>query len=177
MAEAPRPFSSILSIVAYGFQLSTNLETYAEGYSDSKEKLYDLSADISATAAALIQLQHVVESDRDTPDTSNKVLKEDGVHEIENVAVQCEKIYKTVVIIVSKAGTSANKGKAAAGFGDSPVLKPSSLLRDLRWAWLSPRIKRIKEQMRWIKMKVLLNLQLAELAKVQLGCEGLPLSQ
>jgi hypothetical protein len=169
MADAPRPPSSIVSIVTYGLQLSTSLETYAEGYSGSKEKLYDLSADISATAAALMQLQHVVESDRTTPDTSTKVLKDEGVQEIENVAAQCEKIYKTVVLIVSKAGTTANKGKSAVDFGDLPVLKPSSLFRDLRWAWLSPRIKRIDEQMRWIKMKVLLNLQLAELAKVQLG--------
>ena len=169
MAEAPRAPSSLVSIIAYGLQLSTNLETYAEGFSEAEEKLYDLSADISASAAALIQLQQVVEIDNVTPEGSIRVLKEEGRQEIENVAEQCEKIYKTVIIIVNKAGTSANKGKFAADFGERPVLKPSSLLRDLRWPWLSPRIKRIDEQLRWVKMKVLLNLQLAEIAKVQLG--------
>lgn len=158
-----------MSIVAYALQLSTSVETYAEGYSGAKETLYDLVNDISATAAALIQLQQVIESDNATPDTSTKVMKDEGRQEIENVAVQCEKIYKTVVIIILKAGTSANKGKSAADFGDLPVLKPSNLLRDLREAWLNPRIKRLEEQLRWIKMKVLLNLQLAEIAKVQLG--------
>jgi hypothetical protein len=166
MAQAPGAPSSIVSIIAYGLQLSTNLETYAEGFSDAEEKLYDLSADISASAAALIQLQQVVENDDAAP---TRVLKEEGRQEIENVAAQCEKVYKTVIIIVNKAGTSANKGKLAADFGERPVLKPSSLLRDLRWPWLNPRIERIDRQLRWIKMKVLLHLQLAEIAKVQLG--------
>lgn len=166
MAETPKAPSPIMSVVTYGLQLATSLHTYSEGLSDSKEELSNLAVSINTTATALLQLQQVVESDHAA---STKVLKDDGLQEIGNVAAQCEQIYKTVVIVVSKAGTSANKGKLAASFGDSPVLKPSSLLRDLRWTWLKPRIKRIEEQIRWVKMKVLLNLQLAALAKVQLG--------
>jgi len=166
MAEGLGAAGSIVSIVAYGLQLAASLQTYEQGYSSAKEKLCELGVDISATASALLQLQHVIESDKDL---STKVLKDEGVEEIENVAAQCENIYKTVIILVNKAGKSANKGKIAADFGDRPVLKPSNLLWDLRWKWLSPRVKRIQEQIRWVKMKILLNLQLAGLAKVQLG--------
>jgi hypothetical protein len=166
MAEGLGAAGSIVSIVAYGLQLASSLQTYEQGYSSAKEKLCELGVDISATASALLQLQHVIESDKDL---STKVLKDEGVQEIEDVAAQCENIYKTVIILVNKAGKSANKGKVTADFGDRPILKPSNLLWDLRWKWLRPRIKRIQEQIRWVKMKILLNLQLAGLAKVQLG--------
>ncbi len=163
MAEALGPAGSIVSIVAYGLQLATSLQTYEEGYSSAKEKLCELRVDISATASALLQLEHVIESDKNP---STKVLKDEGVQAIEDVAAQCENIYKTVVILVNKAGKSANKGKVAADFGDKPILKPSNLLWDTRCKWLNPRVKRIQEQIRWVKMKILLNLQLAGLAKV-----------
>jgi hypothetical protein len=166
MAEALGAAGSIDSIAAYGLQLATSLQTYEQGYSSAEENLCELGVNISATASALLQLQHVIESDKDL---STKVLKDEGVQEIENVAAQCEKIYKTVIILVNKAGKSANKGKVAADFGDKPVLKPSNLLWDIRSKWLDPRVKRIQEQIRWVKMKVLLDLQLAGLAKVQLG--------
>jgi hypothetical protein len=171
MAEAAKDPGSIVSVVAYGLQLATTLQTYAEGLSEAKEKLCELAVDISTTAAALKQLQEAVDADknRSTSYRHIKVFKDEGLLEIETVAAQCGKIYATIVILVIKAGTSASKGKTAASFGDMPVLKVSSLLRTMRMAWLEPRIKRIEEQMRWLKMKVLLNLQLASLAKVQLG--------
>lgn len=172
MAEAPRASRSIASTVAYGLQLATTLQIYAEGLSGAEEKLCELAVEINTTAAALKQLQDVVDADnaRSTLFGQTKVFKDEGLEEIETVAVQCGKIYTTIVILVTKAGTSASKGKTAASFGDMPVLKASSLIRTLRMPWLEPRMKRIEEQMRWLKMKVLLNLQLAGLAKVQLGC-------
>lgn len=166
MAEALGTAGTIVGIVTYGLHLGTSLQTYEQGYSSAKEKLCELGVDISATASALLQLQHVIESDKNL---STKVLKDEGVQAIEDVAAQCENIYKTVIILVNKAGNSANKGKVAADFGDKPVLKPSNLLWDMRSKWLNPRVKRIQEQIRWVKMKILLNLQLAGLAKVQLG--------
>jgi hypothetical protein len=98
-----------------------------------------------------------------------KVFKDEGLEEIETVAAQCGKVYATITILVTKAGTSASKGKTAASFGDMPVLRASNLVRTLRMPWLEPRLKRMEEQIRWLKMKVLLNLQLGALAKVQLG--------
>lgn len=166
MAEALGTAGTIVGIVTYGLHLGTSLQTYEQGYSSAKEKLCELGVDISATASALLQLQHVIESDKNL---STKVLKDEGVQAIEDIAAQCENIYKTVIILVNKAGNSANKGKVAANFGDKPVLKPSNLLWDMRSKWLNPRVKRIQEQIRWVKMKILLNLQLAGLAKVQLG--------
>ena len=168
MAEASRVASSI---AAYGLQLATTLQVYAEGLAEAKEKLSDLALDISTTAGALIQLQDAINADqaRSASHNGTKVFKDEGVKEIENVAAQCAKIYATIVIVVIKAGTPKSMGKTAASFGEMPVLKASTMLRTLRMPWLEPRIKRIEEQLRWLKMKVLLNLQLAGLAKVQLG--------
>jgi hypothetical protein len=171
MAEAPGAASSIAGTIAYGLQLATTLHLYAEGLSEAKEKLCDLAVGISTTAGALIQLQDAINADQTRSGLHNgiRVFKDEGLKEIENVATQCAKIYTAIVIVVTKAGTSASKGKTTASFGEMPVLKLSSLIRTLRYAWLEPRLKRIEEQLRWLKMKVLLNLQLAGLAKVQLG--------
>jgi hypothetical protein len=171
MAEAPGAAGSIASIVSYGLRLATTLHIYAEGLSDAKEKLCDLACAISTTAAALKQLQDAIDADngKSTSYGHTKVFKDEGLKEIEVVTAQCGKVYSTVVILVTKAGASASKGKTAASFGDMPALRASSLIRTLRMPWLEPRIKRIGEQLRWLTMKVMLHLQLASLAKVQLG--------
>lgn len=172
MAEEFEAPASIVGIINYGLQLATSLQSYADGLNGSKKKLREMAADVNSTTSALRQLQDQIDSDRSrlaSSDQYTPVLKHEGLQEIEDLALQCKKIYATLVIVVTKSGTPASKGKAAASFGDMPMLKQASLIHTLRWKWLEPRIKRLQEQLTWVKMKVLLNLQLAGIARVQLG--------
>lgn len=171
MAEAPETAVPLVAVVSYGLQLATTLHLYAEGRSDAKEKLVELSVDVNATESALKQIQDAISIDKNNAALHNysKIFKDEGLAEINNVASQFAKIYRTIVILVTKAGTSVSKRRTSESFGDMPVLRTSSLIRTLKWAWLEPRVKRLQEQMQWLKMKVLLNLQLVSIAKIQLG--------
>ena len=154
MSEAPGAALPLVAVVGYGLQLATSLQLYAEGLSDTNEKLVELSVDIHATASALIQIQDAVNIDQNNNGLPNftKIFKDEGLEEINNVAAQCAKIYKTIVIVVTKAGTAVSRRRAAESFGEMPVLKAASFIRTLRWGWLEPRVKRLQEQMKVINL-------------------------
>jgi hypothetical protein len=171
MAEILGPVVSLTSTIDYGLELATALHTYAEGLPDTKENICDIAVDVNTTATVLGQLRSLMNADHCSATQPNniKIFKDDGLKEIETLARQCGRIYMTIVILITKAGKLVSKGKSTASLSDMPVLRASDLLRTLRWQWLEPRIKRSQELLKWLKMKVLLNLQLASLAKVQLG--------
>ena len=154
MSEAPRVALPLVAVAGYGLQLATSLQLYAEGLSDTNEKLVELSVDIHATASALIQIQEAVNIDQNNDGLPNftKIFKHEGLEEINNVVAQCAKIYKTIVIVVTKAGTAVSRRRTAESFGEMPVLRAASFIRTLRWGWLEPRVKRIQEQ---VKVKLL----------------------
>ena len=116
MAEALGAASSIVGIIGFGLQLATTLQTYVEAVIEAEETLRDIAFDINSTASALKQLQEIIDADKaDTGMQNNpKVFKDEGRKEIEVLAVQCGKLYTTIVVLVTKAGTLGGKGKIPA---------------------------------------------------------------
>lgn len=166
MAEVQPSLNSISGVVALGLQLSTSLHTYVEAVLEAKDRLRDVAIDISSTASTLKQLKALVDADANQ---TTKVFRDDGLNEVNSLSVSCGKAYSLIVVLLTKAGTPRARGKITAESIDPLELKTSVLTRHMRWHWLAPRIKRCQVQLRLFKTKLLLNLQLAQLAKVQLG--------
>ena len=108
MAEAAAATGSIADVVGFGLQLATTIHTYVEAVWEAKNRLRDVAFDINSTASTLKQLQAVIEADQGH---KTKVLKDDGLEEIEELAVACEKVYSTIVILLTKARTSEGRVK------------------------------------------------------------------
>lgn len=171
MAEALGAAGSIAGIVSFGLQLATTLQTYIETMLEAEERLRDITFDINSTASALRQLQDIIDNDKmgtKAGKLTPKVFKDEGRREIEAIAQKCGKVYGTIVLLVNKAG-NLDPNSAAPPASEVLPLKVSSLTRMMKWPWVEPHIKRCQEQLRWLKMSLLFNLQLASLARLQLG--------
>lgn len=163
--------ASIVDIVGFGLQLGTTLQSYVETSRDAKDGLVDVASDINATASTLKQLHDLLHAD-DVETSQMQVFKPEGRQEIMAMTTQCQNLYTTIIVLLTKAGSASVKGKAKdnvtfASVGNS-ILQVSSLTRDLNWDWLGRRIERCQGQLGWLKMSLLLNLQLASLARFQI---------
>lgn len=172
MAEVLGAAGSIAGIVSFGLQLATTLQTYIETMLEAEERLRDITFEINSTASALRQLQDILDDDKrgtGVGKLSPKVFKNEGRREIEAIAQKCGKVYRTIVLLVNKAANLGPKNMVSTASSDVVQLKISSLTRMMKWPWVEPHIKRCQEQLRWLKMSLLFNLQLASLARLQLG--------
>lgn len=168
---------SILGIVLSGVQLGTQLQTYMELAQEAEEELHDIVFDINATSAALKQLHAIIDNDRNAQDPSTNIFKDDGVREIEMLALKCDAIYKNIITLIQRASHSESGSKgggqssapaASAMALDPSTLKPLNFIRKLRWPWLRPRILRCHEQLNWLKVSLLFTLQMANIAQWQM---------
>lgn len=165
---------TIVGAVSFGLQLATALQTFTELAIEADDALRDIVFEVNATAAALRQLQTIVDADKAVPDaqSASRIFNESGLHEVETLAVRCEKVYGVIIRLVLKASSSSSEsdgGRDGHPLGaraalDASALKPMNVLRRLRWPWLIPRINRCQEQLRWLKISLLVQLQLGNLA-------------
>ncbi|KAM3529794.1 hypothetical protein MY4038_005245 [Beauveria bassiana] len=157
---------SILHIVTTGVQLATTLQTYMELAREAEHELHDIVFDVNATAAALKQLHTIIDADRDLSDRTVAVFKDDGVREIEMLALKCHAIYNNVTMLIQRPShsDSAEAGRDRSSSSSVPAaaedeaaldpttLRPLTLMGKLRWPWLRPRILRCREQLNWLKV-------------------------
>ncbi|KAM3493089.1 hypothetical protein MY3957_003686 [Beauveria namnaoensis] len=175
---------SILHIVTTGVQLATTLQTHMELAREAEHELHDIVFDVNATAAALKQLHTIIDVDRDLSDRTVAVFKDDGVREIEMLALKCHAIYNNVTMLIQRAShsysaeagrdrsSSSSSGVPAAADEaslDPTTLRPLTLMGKLRWPWLRPRILRCREQLNWLKVSLLFTLQIANIAQWQMS--------
>ncbi|OAQ85468.1 hypothetical protein VFPFJ_07857 [Purpureocillium lilacinum] len=180
MAET---LGAVVGVVAFGLNLATTLQTYTELTREANDALHDVVFEVNATASALRQLQAIVDADKAVShldDSPARVLNDSGVREIENLAAKCETVYKTIVKLVQKAsGSESDPPNATAASQhalDPASLKPMTVLQRLRWPWLTPRIERCQQQLRWLKISLLVTLQVANLALQQMRRDNDPIS-
>lgn len=170
MAESVRAAGSIVGIVAFGMQLATTMHTYMETVDEADQKLRDIVFDMNTTASALKQLDVIIEKDR-----ANKagltVLKEDGIKEIEHLASKCRQIYDNIITLLRKASGDNEEPERSSSSQlafNPALLKALNMRQKLKWPWLVPRIGRCHDELRWLKISLLLTLQTVNLAHLQL---------
>ena len=172
MAETTKGLSSsIASTVELGSRLTFSLHTYIHSSTFRRFQISKILSEVSATAGALQQLHDILEADQNAKSPELVVLKDAGRDEIRLKVEQCEKLYRTVIRVMTKASVVGKwKGKQVKVV-DTDNLKNISVVNGFsgKWFWLEPRIRRSKEQLALLKMNLLVMNEIANLARLQLS--------
>ncbi|KAF5011713.1 hypothetical protein FDECE_2173 [Fusarium decemcellulare] len=171
MAEALGAAGSIVGIVAFGLQLAVTLQTYVEAVAEANDRLREVAFDVNSTAAMLKQLQGLIEEDRDA---DTPLFNVNGVRDVERLSKKCNKIYGGIVILLNKASEDGDKGQikmetTADAIPDASIKAINlSFRRKMAWSWLEPRINRCQQELRQVKLDLLLQVQVITLAQFKI---------
>ncbi|KAJ4324573.1 hypothetical protein N0V84_003852 [Fusarium piperis] len=169
--------SLAVGVVALGLQLATTLQTYVEGVAGAEDRLRELSFDVASTASTLKQLMDMLDADKVVAENrqgphSVPIFTDQGRRDIYSLSRRCEKVYQGILlVIVGASAPPSAKGKAIAsniGLSGLTVTRLAQFGRDLKWPLVEPRVKACQEELRWLKMDLLLHLQVATIARVAL---------
>ncbi|KAK3368388.1 hypothetical protein B0H63DRAFT_528757 [Podospora didyma] len=174
MAEAAGAMGSIIDTIAYASQLATQIQTCAELTGKAGEELQYIGFEVMATASALRLLNEVIEADK-TAAEEHRIFNNAGVASIKSLAADCEKLYSTIVVILRKACTPKDSSHKVAGVNPNDGLIPLRIsISQMRWSWLSPRVTRCWEQLRWLEVGLLIHLKIAHLAELHVKTNPRP---
>lgn len=190
--EDMRVGSSIQATVALGQKLASLLQTLIELNPDSQGDLKDVYCETVATSGPLRQLQEMhaislVEKTGFEPNTKS-VVTSAYLDEIENLAVKCGLIYKSIILVTQKAGNRHRSNEhndesssienlrnelLTGTIPDPGLIKSIKLVRIPekyhQREWLEPRLERLQEQLQWIRTGLLIHLHIFKLAQLQNG--------
>ncbi|KAL2672811.1 hypothetical protein Neosp_013527 [[Neocosmospora] mangrovei] len=167
-----------VGVVGLGLQLATTLQTYVEGVAGAEDRLRELSFDVASTASTLKQLEDMLDADKAAAETRSSdqglnsvtIFTDRGRRDIYSLSRRCEKVYQGILrVIVGASVPSSAKGKAIArnfGLSDLTATRLAQFGLGLKWPWVEPRVKACQEELRWLKIDLLLHLQVATFAKI-----------
>jgi hypothetical protein len=190
--EDARVGSSMQATVALGQKLGSLLQTLVELNPDGQGDLRDVHYQIEATSGTLRQLQEMLVMDAaektDIDGITSSAVTSEYRDEVENLAVKCGLIYKSIILIAQKASNrlrsdedndesaSIENLKTELLIGTVPdlgLIKSMKLVRipeePHQREWLEPRFKRLQDQLQWIKTGLLIHLYIFKLAQLQYG--------
>lgn len=169
-----------VGVVGLGLQLATTLQTYVEGVAGAENRLRELSFDVASTASTLKQLQDMLDADNAAIENTSPgqsadsvtIFTDQGRRDIYSLSRRCEKVYQGILrVIVGASAPPSATGKSIArnvGLSDLTATRLVQFSRDLKWPWVEPRVKVCQEELRWLKMDLLLHLQVATVARIHL---------
>lgn len=176
--EAPVPISVA---VAVGAQVATSLQICLEVSWAARRSLKEITPTVSATAAVLGQLQDVLYPNQGN-DGHPRIFKEEGLIEVNCLAKKCHLLFKIIIALVQASAGDINNGKESDVNPDTPSIREkaidpalgsSTLMANMASKidddWLEPRIERCCVELHYLRMTVLLHLQIAKLAKLYDG--------
>lgn len=182
--------SSIQATVALGQKLASLLQTLIELNPTSQGGFKSVHFDIEATSGTLRQLQELMSLDEAVGFEQKTQLSVTSSYldEIENLAVKCGLIYKSIILITQKAGAREKSKEDSTQISSLENLKTELLtgsipdpgsIKSIRVVripskfdqeeWLEPRIERCQEQLQWISTGLLIHLHIFKLAQLQNG--------
>ncbi|KAI0380754.1 hypothetical protein F5Y04DRAFT_91233 [Hypomontagnella monticulosa] len=167
MAEAVGAVASIIGIAEFGLKFATTLQTYIETVVDARESWREITFDVSATASALEQLHRFTK-----PGENGKAIaNESGLEQVTRLALQCRQVYTAIIDLIAKAAgiPRDDNGDVSMDELDLDSLNSGSLMRRLIWPFQEHRVKKHREELRWLKISLLFHLRLMELAKTKMN--------
>ncbi|KAK4168194.1 hypothetical protein QBC43DRAFT_366687 [Cladorrhinum sp. PSN259] len=166
MADPIGVTASIIGIVSFGLKLGTTLQAWLETASEADDWIRDIIFDVNTTTSVLRQLQEIIDDDKLAAKQQNRptLLKPEGLERIQLLADQCEKSYKAIIVLVYKASSQESKEPPSLETPNSNLIKSLTLLRRLRWPLREPRARRCREDLRWLKVSLLLQLQIVNIS-------------
>ncbi|OHE91972.1 hypothetical protein CORC01_12708 [Colletotrichum orchidophilum] len=169
------PVTDLAGIANLGVQLATKLAIYQLGTSGSDSDIHNLSDDVFATAAALSQLREFVAADAHEV---SPVYQPAGREAIEDLAIRCGKVYTTIIRSVYRASLAVKVVKdvdfEALGPEDLKASRLRAISDNMDWDMVEEVIETSETQLRWLKASLLLHLQVAGIASLQIKprCPG-----
>ncbi|KUI53606.1 hypothetical protein VP1G_00984 [Cytospora mali] len=184
---ADTPGSPVRETVAFGQKVANLFQAWCSLAKRGEIETYKILHIINATANALQQIQDSVDGNESAVHGQPvlKVLTQAGHEEFETLAVKCDLLYKTTMLLIQKAAERDTKKEQSlkrdhnienlqAELLTGPILDPCSL-KALKLAprckdqdsWLEPRFERCQEQLRWIHMRLTAILHMVKLARLQ----------
>ncbi|KAK2597887.1 hypothetical protein N8I77_012642 [Diaporthe amygdali] len=185
-----RAMSSVQATVAFGQKLANLLQTLVELNPRRGVDLEEVMHDILGTSGTLRQIQDLMGLDEAMGfgQTPQPTVTSAYLNEIETLAVKCDLIYKTIMLIAQKAVARDKAKKDDAELPNlenlksellvSPIPDPGSIKSirlfaivgsDDQERWIDSRIERCQEQLQWIRMGLLVHLHILKLAQLQIG--------
>ncbi|KAI3394093.1 hypothetical protein diail_3217 [Diaporthe ilicicola] len=190
-----RPGSSLQDIAAFGQKLADLLQTTVELNPSAADRanLKDVMYGILVTSGTLRQLHVLTHLDEAVGfgQIAKPTITPAYLDDIKSLAVKCDLIYKTIMLIAQKA---AARDKSKDGDDEdlglenlkhelltSPIPDPASI-KSIRLVgecgsgsqrfWVAERMERCDEQLQWIRMGLLVHLHIIKLAQQQTGIAG-----
>lgn len=174
--------ASIVGIVSFGLGLAKSLQAFVDSVIEAEETIILIVAEVNATASTLKRLQDFIEQDKATSEQQHRatVFNDLGLKEIGACALQCQKIYVQIIVLIEKASMQDGKEGSkdvrpqapAAGDPNAAAVRlavfsknVTKLGRKMRWPWLEPRIKRCQEHLGRLKVSLMLSLQVFFIAE------------
>ncbi|KAL1852467.1 hypothetical protein Daus18300_012148 [Diaporthe australafricana] len=187
--EAVGATASIVGIVSFGLGLAKSLQAFIDTIIEAEETITLIVADVNATASTLERLNDFIGKDKTSGQEQHRVtvFNDKGIKEIEACALQYQKVYVQIIILIEKAIKQAvEDGPAettpqASVAGDMSAYtvrlaafsnNVSKLSRRMKWPWLEPRIKRCQEHLGLLKLSLMLSLQVFLIAESRIRPEA-----
>lgn len=162
-------FVDLAGIAKLGVQLATKLAIYQLGTSGSDSDIHNLSDDVLATAAALSQLREFLAADALE---ISPVYRYDGREAIEDLATRCGKVYTTIIRSVYRASLAVKVVKdvnfEALSTEDLKASRLHAISDNMDWDMVEEAIETSEVQLRWLKASLLLHIQVAGIAGLQI---------
>lgn len=174
--------ASVVGIVSFGLGLAKSLQAFIDSVIEAEETITLIVAEVNTTASTLKRLQDVIDQDKAASEEEHRatVFNSIGIKEVDVCALQCQKIYVQIIVLIEKAsmqnGEDGSKDISSQGpAADGPVepairlavfsKNVTKLGRKMKWPWLEPRIKRCQEHLGRLKISLLLSLQVFSIAQ------------
>ncbi|KAK7718942.1 hypothetical protein SLS63_010355 [Diaporthe eres] len=109
--EAIGATASIVGIVSFGLGLAKSLQAFIDSVIEAEETITLIVAEVNATASTLKRLQDFIDQDKTTSEEEHRatVFNGTGIREIAVCALQCQKIYVQIIILIEGASMQAGE--------------------------------------------------------------------
>lgn len=179
--EAAGATASIVGIVSFGLGLAKSLQAFIDSVIEAEETIILIVADVNSTTSTLKDLQDFIDYDKAASKEQNRttVFNATSIKEISACALQCQKIYVQIIILIEKAsiqvGEDGSKETRAQNPAADDLSTPAARLAvfsehvakfgcRMRWPWLEPRMRRCQEHLGRLKASLMLRLLVASIA-------------
>lgn len=186
--EAVGATASIVGIISFGLGLAKSLQTFIDSVIEAEETMVLIVADVKSTASTLKDLEDFIDHDEAASKERNRatVFNATSIKEISACALQCQKIYVQIIVLIEKARMQVDEDGSKEAGAQAPaaddVTTPAARLavfsenvtkfgRKMRWPWLEPRIKRCQEHLGRLKANLMLRLLVASIAGIRAHSE------
>lgn len=180
--EAAEATATIAGIVSFGLGLAKSLQALIDSVIEAEETITLVVAEVNATASTLKHLQDFIDQDKAASEEEPRatVFNSTSIKEIRACALQCQKIYVQIIVLIEKASMQAGDDESKETGTKPPVADElnkqavrlealsknvTKLGRKMRWPWLEPRIKRCQEHLVRLKVSLMFSLQVFLIAE------------